>query len=241
MSLEAKAIGLGLLAALAASALALAAIQNTTNMTAQAETGGHFYTNDTSGHTILKGEDKAGNTFTFTDEHYAAAKATCKKDTTYEGTLTAQTVTEITLTPKFAECEALGFPAHIDTNGCDFVFTIGKTFNQHNTTHIKCPVGKHLQITATSPFGVCTITIKGQTPAPGSGYYKPVGEIEHEITIKPTLRSVHAIYLGGPAKCGGVPEGTTTFKGKIDGRIALKAFTTAGVQKGITATGPQDT
>jgi hypothetical protein len=239
MSLKAKATSLGLLAALAASALALATIQSTTNITAQAETGGHFYTNDTSGHTILKGEDKIGNTLTFTDEHYAAAKATCKKDTTYEGTLTAQTVTEITLTPKFSECEALGFPAHIDTNGCDFVFTIGKTFNQDNTTHIKCPVGKHLQITATSPFGTCTITIKAQTPAAGSGYYKPLEEIEHEITVKPTLRSVHAQYLGGFAKCG-VAEGTTTVKGRIDGRIALKAFTTAGVQKGITATGPED-
>lgn len=239
MSLTAKAIGLGLLAALAGGALALATIQSTTNPTAQAETGGHFYTNDASGHTILKGEDKVGNTLTFTDEHYGAAKATCKKDTAYEGTLTAQTVTEITLTPKFSECEALGFPAHIDTNGCDFVFTIGKTFNQDNTTHIKCPVGKHLQITATSPFGVCTITIKGQTPAAGSGYYKPLEEIEHEITVKPTLRSVHAIYLGGPFKCG-VAEGTTTVNGKLDGRIALKAFTTAGVQKGITATGPGD-
>ncbi len=241
MSLKAKATSLGLLAALAASVLALATIQNTKNTTAQAETGGHFYTEDTSGHTILSGVDKAGNTFTFTDEHFAAAKATCKNDTTYAGTLTTQTATEITLTPQFSGCEALGFPAHIDTNGCDFVFTIGKTFNQHNTTHIKCPVGKHLQITATSPFGTCTITIKPQTPASGSGYYKPVGEGVHEITVKPTLRSVHAIYLGGPGKCGGVPEGTTTVKGKIDGRIALKAFTTAGVQKGITATGPQDT
>jgi hypothetical protein len=239
MSLKLKATGLALIAAFVTSAILIVAMTNTaTNGTAVAETGGHFYTNDTSGHTTLKGEDKAGSTLTFTDEHYASAKVKCKKDTTYEGTITAQTVTEITLTPKFQECEALGFPAHIDMNGCDFVFTIGKTFNQDNTTHIKCPVGKDVQITATGPAGTCTVTIRPQT-SEGSGYYTPTEEGEAEITVKPTLRELHAEYIGGVFKCG-VAAGTTTTKGKLDGRIALKAFTTAGEQKGITATGPED-
>jgi hypothetical protein len=241
MSLKSKLLGQGLLAALAISAI--------TMLTgASAETGGHFVTNDVSGHTILKGEDKPGNTIVIVDHHYNEAKIICTKDATYHGTLTTQTVTEITLTPTFptgeackAELPGLGVRvAHIDANGCDFSFTIGASFNGDNTTHIKCPVGKHLQATVTSPFGTCTVTIKPQTPASGSGYYS-VGEEgnKHEITVKPTLREIHAEYIGGPFKCG-VAEGTTSKQVSFDNRISLKAYNTAGEQRGITATGSKD-
>jgi hypothetical protein len=241
MSLKAKAIGLGLLAALAASALAVATIQTTTNTPAYAETGGHFVTDDTSGHTILTGVEKSGNTGVFVDPHNNNAQISCKADVTYHGTITQQTVSEVTLTPTFptgAEgCTtkiSLGtFATTIDMNGCDLSFTIGKTHNQHNTTHIRCPIGKHVQATLSNG---CIVTIKAQTPAGGSGYYNIP---EKEITIKPTLTGIHAVYIGGPFKCGAA-EGTTTNKIQFGNRISLKAFTTAGTQKSIAATGPED-
>lgn len=242
MSLKFKALGLGLLAAFAISAMALIT-------GASAKTGGHFVTNDLSGHTILTGEDKPGNTSVFLDHANGKAKIFCHSDVKWHGTITTQTVTELTLTPTFptgekgctAELPGLGaFKADIDTNGCDVSFTIGDSFNEHNTTHFKCPAGKHIQATVTAPFGTCTITIKPQTPAGGSGYY-PVGEKEneHEITIKPTLTGIHVQYLGGPFKCG-VAEGKTSNEVTFNNRIALKAFNTAGEQRGITATGSKD-
>jgi len=244
MSLKLETLGIGLLALLAAGAIALMMLNAKSATTASAETGGHFVTGDTSGHTILVGEDKPGSTGGFTDPHNEKAEIFCKGDVKYHGTLTTQTATEITLTPTFptgAEgCVAkipLGeFTTHIDMNGCDFSFTIGKTRDQHNTTHLKCPVGKHVQATVTAPAGICTITIKPQTPAGGSGYYNIP---ENEITIKPTLTGIHAQYIGGPFKCG-APEGTTTTKGEFGNRISLKAFTTAGQPKSIVATGPAD-
>lgn len=241
MSLKSKVLGLAAL-----TAFALSAITMLTG--ASAETGGHFVTNDASGHTILKGEDKPGNTIVIVDHHNKEAKITCSKDATYHGTLTTQTVTELTLTPTFptgeackAELPGLGARvADFDANGCDFSFTIGASFNGDNTTHIKCPTGKDLQVTVTGPFGTCTITVKPQTPASGSGYY-PVGEEgnEHALTIKPTLREIHAEYIGGPFKCG-VAEGTTSKEVSFDNRISLKAYNTAGEQRGITATGFKD-
>jgi hypothetical protein len=244
MSLKLKTLSLGLLALLAAGAMALLMLNAKTATTASAETGGHFVTDDTSGHTILVGEDKPGNTGIFIDPHNGKAEIFCEEDVKYHGTITTQTVTEITFTPTFPtkkeSCFAkipLGeFEAHIDANGCDFSFTIGKTRDQHNTTHLKCPTGKHLQVTVTGPFGTCTITIKPQTPTGGSGYYNIP---ENEITIKPTLTGIHAQYIGGPFKCG-VSEGTTTTKGEFENRLFVKAFTTTGVQKSIAATGPED-
>jgi hypothetical protein len=61
MGLE-KASGLGLLATFAISAIALIAMNDTTTVPALAKTGGHFVTDDTSGHTILTGAEKAANT-----------------------------------------------------------------------------------------------------------------------------------------------------------------------------------
>jgi hypothetical protein len=130
-----------------------------------------------------------------------------------------------------------GRTAHIDMNGCDYLFTIGETFGEHNTTHFKCPAGKDIQVTVTGPLGTCTITIKAQTPEAGTAYHK--GTNENELTIKPTPIEIHAEYIGGPFKCG-VAEGTTSEKVQLDNRIALKATTTAGAEKSITATGSKD-
>lgn len=247
MSLKLKALGLGLLATLAMSAMALTIIDATTTTNASAETGGHFTTDDTSGHTILEGEDKAGNT-TLIIDHSTEREFYCIGDVKYHGTITAQTVTEITFTPtfptgaegcrtRFVGEEKEGTAVTIHMNGCDYLFTIGKTFSQHNTTHLKCPSGKAVEVTVPGPFGTCTLKIKPQTPSKGSGYYK--GAKEHEITIKPTLEEIHVEYLGGFFTCG-VANGTTTMKTTLDNRISLKAFTTAGTPKGITATGPED-
>jgi len=250
MSLKLRALGLGLIAAAAMSAVAImTTINAATTTTAVAKTGGHFVTDDPSGHTILKGEDKLANTPIFLDHHNKEAKVFCKKDLKYHGTITAQTVTELTLTPTIStedECVAeitIGggkqtFTAHIDMNGCDFVFTIGETFNEHNTTHLKCPAGNDVRVTVTGLFGsTCTITIKPQTPAIGTALHK--GTDERELTLKPTLEGIHAEYLGGELACG-APNGTTTTKGTLNARISVKAFDTAGKQWSIKATGSKD-
>lgn len=81
---------------------------------------------------------------------------------TYEGDQTVTPASEISLTPTFSGCTALGFlNIPIDTNGCFYKFTAWTKVdgNFEGSTDIVCPEGKVIEVTAPG----CTITFGAQT------------------------------------------------------------------------------
>lgn len=221
MSLKLKMLGLGMIATLAMSAAVA--------MNATAETGGHFTLGAT--HTTITGQQVV--VIEFIDAEVGIA-ISCKK-ATFSGTVSATTVTEITIFPTYSECSSSLGVAHITMDECHYTFTIGKKSTNHNTVHLICPVGHLSQIHQTSAFGTCTYTLKAQTPTGGVAYTTGGTGQTHDITADLTVSGVHAERHGGP--CAIVP--TTTTKSELKGTMTIQAFDTDGIQVGITATGSE--
>lgn len=226
MSLKLKALGLGLVAAMAMSAFAV--------MSASATTGGHFISEQA--HTVLKGADEAANPTKFIA---FGQTVTCKK-AEYHGTTNATTETSQTITPTYAECSHSLGTAHVNMNGCDYLFTIRpEPATTDNTVHLVCPGASGPTIQVTGPFGNCKIEVTpNQTPAGGVAY-KTGGSAgaTHDIIADSTTSGIHAVITEGGGNffvCG--TTSTTTSTASLDGNATLRGFNTAGAQVGITAT-----
>jgi hypothetical protein len=230
MSLKLKAFGLGLIAALAMSAMAV--------VNATATTGGHF-TSENS-HTILSGLDDASNPPKF---HAFGLTVTCKH-ATYSSTA-GLTETSISVSAVYGECStSLGGSATVHMNGCTYVFTIGTNpATTDQTTHLVCP-GQGPVITAQSPFSShaangydCVLEVTpNQTPT-GGVVYETGGTAGsgHDIVVNATTTGIHTVILtGGFAACG--TSSTTTATGQLTGKATVTGKSTAGAAVGITAT-----
>ncbi len=89
---------------------------------------------------------------------------------TYEGTMANSPTTQITVTPTYGHCVGpLGVPVEVDTNGCNYRFTIDPlSAETKGWVDIMCPVGNDITITSNrTPSGAqtikCTIHIPPQT------------------------------------------------------------------------------
>jgi len=225
MSTKLKALGLGLLAVMAMSAVAV--------MNAGASTGGHFVS--TEEHTIVEGFEGAEpnpHVLHFNKEGGAAGERIgCDVDK-YTGTISSatKTATEITITPSWEQCYTTGSPNtkfDIHENKCDFLFTISKTPTGHNTAHVVCQnAGEAFVITHPN----CTITVPPQTVTGVS--YTNITPAKHEVTLTSTVKGIESQYHGGICIFLG-----TTQKSEMVGSVTVKGFTTAGVQIPVTATG----
>lgn len=77
--------------------------------------------------------------------------------------------TTATITPHLGVCSALGFPATVDMNGCDLVFTFGGTLAADQyavSVSVVCPMNQHVRVTIfssaakhTANESFCTMTI----------------------------------------------------------------------------------
>lgn len=225
MSLKLKALGLGLLAAMAMSAFAV--------MNAGAETGGHFGSSVT--HTEISGVETAGteHVLHFNKEGGAATERIgCDVDQ-YTGTVSGATATQITVTPKWEQCYTTGSPNtkfDIHENTCDFVFTIGNNPGAHNTAHVECTkAGDAFVITHPN----CTITVPPQTVT-GVSYTNldNVPPASDEVTLTSTVKGITAHYHAGICIFLG-----TTHKSEMVGSVTVKGSNTAGGGVDISATG----
>jgi len=216
MNTQQKLSAVGVLVLIAA---ALAAVG------ASAETGGH-YTSETS-HTIVKGVEEGTERTEFSITG-AEGKIACD-EASYEGTLSATTVTSVTVTPKFAKCHTTGEGNtwSIHTNGCAYVLTIGKKASGANTMDIECPVGKSIEITHPN----CTI----KAP-PGVGIQVILDvqflpkfwlKLTIKLGLKVSYESGICVFLG------------TNQTGELSGSVPLKGFNTAGEQVDFSATGSE--
>jgi hypothetical protein len=86
---------------------------------------------------------------------------------TYTGASITTPTTTVTITPKYTECNVLGFQTNepVDMNGCDYLLHFGSGAAATTaTTDIVCPAGKEITITAMSVgTAKCTLHIPPQT------------------------------------------------------------------------------
>jgi hypothetical protein len=214
-----KALGLGITALLAASAVVVT--------TSSAETGGHFVS-VLSGTTSIVGEEGGTHALHFVSEGgEAGQRIGCDKDT-YTGTLSGGTASEIKITPDWSICYTTGSPEtkfEIDERGCYFLFRVAKNAGGHNTAQVACPQGV-FGILFTHPN--CGVVIPPQTVNGVS--YKNEGT-PHEVTLTSTLKGITAHYHSGICVFLG-----TVHKWEMNGSVTLKGFS-GPTQVSVTATG----
>lgn len=221
MSHKLKALGLGLLAAMAISAFAV--------MSAAAEDGGHF-TSEVD-EVVVTGTENATHFTTFAVTGLTGI--VCTK-ASYSGLVneTDTTAEGVTVTPKYEEChteDEAQTPTPVHTNGCDYLFTVSKNSQKHNTVHLKCPgVKKFIDITHPS----CTLTIPEQT-INGVVYKTTFENGKHAITLESTA-SVTTHFESGICVLLGTKQ-----TGTLSGAVTVTGKSTAGAAVGITATGSE--
>jgi hypothetical protein len=219
MSRQLKVCGLGVIALLVASAVAVTS--------SGAETGGHFVSSSAGTTSIVGSEGGTHALHSVSEGGEAGQRIGCDNDS-YTGALSGGTATQITIAPNWSRCYTTGEPKttfDIHEKECHFLFTVGKNPEGHNTAHITCPQGVlGIQITHQS----CGIVIPPQTVNGIS--YRNEGS-PHEVTLTSTVKGITAHYHSGSCIFLG-----TVHKFEMNGSMTLKGFS-GSQQISITATG----
>lgn len=170
-------LGLGLLAALAMSAIGV--------MGASAEKSGHFTSDSPSGKTKLDISEVTG---TGHQVVLSAVGSTVEcHHATYTAHFTGSTTQEITVTPEYTNCTTgSGGSATVTMNGCHYQFT--SRSSGHATVHFKCPVGAKAQVHT----GAGTLTFGEQTPSNGVVYTTTTENGKHALTVDITATGITA-------------------------------------------------
>lgn len=162
-------------------------------------------------------------------------------ETHYAGTMTKGEEKELTITPTYSgECKALGKPADVKLNGCQYLFTLeagrvkttgGGTHTQ-SPTHIKCPAGNSIVIEVTVEGATfCTIKVPPQTPTQSKTDLKNLGLGKtREVLFTSTISQLHYEVTGGLGACG--QTGKTLTDGAIDSVMTMAAYEDNGGNKG---------
>jgi hypothetical protein len=214
MSPKLKALGLGLLAAVAANAFA--------TMSAPATTGGHFVSS--GGHAEVKGLQVApGHQLEFVF-HGLSGGIVCDTSS-YTGTITS-TSTEVLITPTYSSCHTTGSEtaSTIHVNGCQFRFTVAPGESTEQTIHLVCPT-QPLSITHPN----CTVTIAAQTVS-GVTYTTVTESGKHALTLDVNVQVSSQYHAGICIFLG------TTHTATLKGALTANGFNTAGEPTDITAT-----
>ncbi|HYP56607.1 MAG TPA: hypothetical protein VEQ41_09975 [Solirubrobacterales bacterium] len=222
MSLKLKVFSLGVLAVVAASALAVV------NAGAVTPPGSHFLSHSAEHHLVIKGTDGFGTGHAMKFRGESGEAITCTHST-YHGTLTgsaATTTQAFQVRPHYTKCATEGgswgsvtihVPAACGTNVIEF------TSGNPGTVHVNC------QITITHPN--CTIRVPVQTSSGAT--YTPFAEsnasaLTIDVSGQEELTSHYeagiCVFLG------------TAHKHKLEGQATFWGEHTSGSRVGITHT-----
>lgn len=149
--------------------------------------------------------------------------------------------TKVTIKPDYGSCTALGFPATVDMNGCDYEFEIGTVTNHVASVnaYVVCPEGKDITLriysgagkhTANEPF--CHITIKEKATAYTGLTATGTTTNPDDIDITGTVTGIEATKSSptGSILC---PHETTT-TASLDQDITVTGTDGQGNPTGIT-------
>lgn len=187
MSTKLKALSLGVLAALAASAVF-------GGTSATGDIGGHF-TSDLEATTIVGKESGEFHQIHFKREGAVNEEAVGCKTASYHGIRTGvKTFTDIRINPEWKDCHTTkaGQPEwDIIENGCFFLFKIGDT-GTHHTVELFCDAGKKIEIKHPN----CTVEVPPQSMN-GIVYKTDMINNKHAITLEATVNDIKSEYQGG--------------------------------------------
>jgi hypothetical protein len=208
MSLNLKAAGAALLAVLAIMAVAAPAAM------------AHDFKSEER--TVLTGESKNTNTFTFAN----SAKLTCSL-VDFSGTMATTQVDTITLHPTYHGCKISLAEVTVKTTGCNYVFGSDTTASTHLTgshasVSIECEASKKIE--AIGPG--CTVTIGGvalNQSLHGVTYVNEGISATRDIKFNATVRTIH--YEASGMSCGlaGIVTGTQKV-GMYDGSATVQGW-----------------
>jgi hypothetical protein len=194
---------------------------------APATTGGHFTAG--AAHTALQGAAEDANAITFLSWGVGC------KEAKYLATTSAQTTESLTVTPEYENCQERfeGEEEHgieVITNGCQFLFTIGKKAEADNTAHLTCPPGKMIE------FHLINADLR-LPPQTFSGIsYKATTEFgANALTVTFTATGL-AAYCEAGIYCAFFG---TNWLAQMTGSMKMRGTTTEGTPVGITATGSE--
>jgi hypothetical protein len=169
MGTKFKVLGLGLIAVMMTSAIAV--------MGASASTGGHFIA--PTG-TIVKGSELLATKHRLElTSHGLEGGIVCDEVKYSDYTTTKETETVIKISPEYKTCHTTG-GAHnvtVTVNGCYFTFTVAAG-GLAGTADLVCPT-KPLEVTHPS----CLITIPAQNNIGGLSYTTTVENNKHAVTL----------------------------------------------------------
>lgn len=219
MSLKFKAVGLGLLTAMATSAFVVNAF---------ATGGGHFVSE--SADTSIVGFESGATHRLHLTAVGSEGLIGCTT-ATYSGTASAATVSQLDIVPSYSGCTttSTATAVQVTPNGCSYRFTtaVGGTFG---TAHLICPPGKSLEIHHPN----CTITVPGaplNQNIAGVHYTRVTENGKHAITLDIAV-SFTTEYHGGICIFLG-----THHEGKLNGSVTVVGKDgPTGNPTGITAT-----
>ena len=224
-----KLPGYGLIATIAALAFGASTVGS-----APAATGGHFVFGEE--YAYILGTDEPANPNVFT---LFGTTFTCQAVTYgaifYESDKTS---TELSVTPQYSNCTGFGLPIHFSMNNCNYLVTIGpgNPAVTDNTTHLMCPnPNTGPTLTATGPFGHCTIEVTAnQTPTGGVTYSQ--GNTHSQLTVDVTTSGIHAVIKqGGFFQC--LTSATTDSGATVTGALIGVSTGAGGGLVAVTATG----
>lgn len=223
MSIKLKALGLGLLAAMAMGSFAV--------VNASATVSGHF-TSDIE-HTILVGTENLHTSHFLEFENEGGSTPIVCTEASYSGTIGPKTVQSVQVFPTYSKCETKGAgnpgSVVVHMNGCSYTF--GSNSTGHGTATVDCPVGQTIVITHPN----CTIRIPGQAPSAtrltGGLTYTTTLETKHALTVDVTVSKITGHYEGGICIFLGTSQNF-----RMNGSVTVRGTDTAGVPVNITQT-----
>lgn len=220
MSIKLKALGLGLLAAMAMSAVAA--------INASATISGHF--TQPAANTKITGEETLGTAHRVKFSVDGGTPIECTK-AHYEGTPVAElTFQRLLATPTYSECGTEGSGTHnvtVHHLGCEFEFYSRTTGTGHATTGLVCPAGVN-GLLVTHPN--CTMRMPPQTLS-GITYSTITVNNKHAITLEATVSGITAHYEAGICIFLG-----TTHTGTMNGSATVRGLNASNEPVDITAT-----
>lgn len=220
MNRKLRTLGLGLIAALALSAVV--------GISASAKTGGHF-TSDAA-NTKLVGTENATH---YTELHAVGQSVICNS-TSYAGTQAGTTATSITLVPTYHNCETTEEDsATVTFKNCSYRFLIGEYAHEDNTTELVCPGSEKVEVHTP----LCTFTFGSQKPAGGVAYTTTTISGKAAITADVTATSISYERHGLCAILG-----TNGSDGQLTGEVLVSGLDESNNQPtNIQATGSKGT
>jgi hypothetical protein len=231
MSIKLKALGLSLLAVLAASAFAVM------NASAESQPTAHF-TSGSHNTQVLVFENPTSGTHALELSQPGFTGIVCHEPS-YAVTNIGTTADHITVKPTYKKCTTTGGnpgSVTVHPNGCEFTFTTPnkESAKTEHTVTLNCPTGKSIQIThATCTVSIHHVEVKGVgytttvESAPGT-----IGGPKHSITLTVNVAFPQTRHGGFCSLLATNATGTLSGSATVFGKDPL-----SNNQIDITATG----